>query len=113
MAVYGRVEDDVVDPDTPVREPNAYGRSKLACERLLADLSRAHSDLRALSIRLPGVVGPGSHDNFLSDTMTRLAAGQNVVARTPDALFNNVVHIDDLALRPRLCCGRCRAGIAR
>lgn len=97
MAVYGQVEDDVVDPDTPAREPNAYGRSKLECERLLADLSRAHSSLRALSIRLPGVVGLGSHDNFLSDTMARLAAGERVVARNPDALFNNVVHIDDLA----------------
>jgi nucleoside-diphosphate-sugar epimerase len=96
MAVYGRIEDDVVDRDTPVREPNAYGRSKLECERLLADLSLAHSSLRALSIRLPGVVGPGSHDNFLSDTMTRLAAGEMVVVRNADALFNNIVHIDDL-----------------
>lgn len=96
MAIYGRVEDDAVDPDTAVREPNAYGRSKLECERLLADLSSAHSGLRALSIRLPGVVGPGSHDNFLSDTMACLAAGETIVVHNPDALFNNVVHIDDL-----------------
>jgi nucleoside-diphosphate-sugar epimerase len=97
MAVYGSIDADVVDPDTPVHEPNAYGRSKLECERLLAELSRAHAGLRALSIRLPGVVGPGSHDNFLSDTMARLAAGQAVDVRNPDALFNNVVHIDDFA----------------
>ena len=97
MAVYGRIEDDVVGPDTLAREPNAYGRSKLECERLLAELSRARSGMAALSIRLPGVVGPGSHDNFLSDTMTRIAAGEAAVARNPAALFNNVVHIDDLA----------------
>lgn len=97
MAVYGSVTDDVADPNTPIREPNAYGRSKLEGERLLADLSRAHPRLRALSIRLPGVVGPGSHDNFLSDTMVRLAAGQTAVVRNPDAPFNNVVHVDDLA----------------
>ena len=97
MAVYGRIDADVVDPETPVHEPNAYGRSKLECERLLAELSRAHTGLRALSIRLPGVVGHGSHDNFLSDTMARLAAGETVDVRNPDALFNNVVHIDDLA----------------
>ena len=84
-------------PTPRSREPNAYGRSKLECERQLAELSHAHSSLRALSIRLPGVVGPGSHDNFLSDTMARLAAGERVVVRNPDALFNNVVHIDDLA----------------
>lgn len=110
MSVYGRIEDDVVDPGTSVREPNAYGRSKLECERLLAELSRAHAGFGAVSIRLPGVVGLGSHDNFLSDTMARLRAGEAVVARNPDALFNSIVHIDDLsrfvsALLGSLPCG--------
>ena len=31
MAVYGRIAADVVDPDTPINEPNAYGWSKLTC----------------------------------------------------------------------------------
>jgi nucleoside-diphosphate-sugar epimerase len=97
MAVYGRVDADIVDADTPMHDANAYGRSKRECERLLADLSRAHARLRAVSIRLPGVVGPGSHDNFLSDTMARLVAGETAVVRNPDALFNNVVHVDDFA----------------
>ena len=94
MAAFGRIEVDMVYPDTQVCDPNAYGRSKLACERLLQALSQSHTTLRALSIRLP--VGPGSHDNFLSDTMVRLVAGERVVARNPDAPFNNVVHVDDL-----------------
>ncbi len=97
MAVYGRIAVDIVGPDTPVSDANAYGRSKLAAERMLAELSRTHAVLRALSIRLPGVVGAGSHDNFLSDTMGRLAAGEMISVRNPDALFNNVVHMDDLA----------------
>ena len=97
MAVYGRVDADVVDRDTPINEPGAYGRSKLESERKLAALSHAHTGLRALSIRLPGVVGPGSHDNFLSDTMARLAVGGTAHIRNPEGLFNNVVHIDDLA----------------
>jgi nucleoside-diphosphate-sugar epimerase len=97
MAAYGRIDVDLVDPATPVREPDAYGRSKLAGESLLQTLSQTHSAVRALSIRLPGIVGPGSHDNFLSDTMARLVAGEPVTARNPDAAFNNVVHVDDLA----------------
>jgi nucleoside-diphosphate-sugar epimerase len=64
---------------------------------MLAELSHAHFGLRALSIRLPGVVGPGSHHNFLSDAMGRLAAGERISVRNPEAPFNNVVHIDDLA----------------
>ncbi len=97
VAVYGRIATDVVDPDTPIDAPGAYGRSKLESEGKLAEFSRAHAGLRALSIRLPGVVGPGSHDNFLSDTIRRLAAGETISLRNPDALFNNVVHVDDLA----------------
>jgi nucleoside-diphosphate-sugar epimerase len=97
MAVYGCIDKEVVDPDTPVQDATAYGRSKLICEHLLADLSRAHPKLCAVSLRLPGVVGPGSHHNFLSDTMARLIAGQDVIVRNADAPFNNVVHIDDLA----------------
>jgi nucleoside-diphosphate-sugar epimerase len=97
MAVYGRVVADVVDPDTPIDRPGTYGRSKLESERMLAELSHAHFGLRALSIRLPGVVGPGSHHNFLSDAMERLAAGERISVRNPEAPFNNVVHIDDLA----------------
>jgi nucleoside-diphosphate-sugar epimerase len=97
MAVYGRIDVDIVDRDTPINGPGAYGRSKLASEEKLAELCRNHGGLRALSIRLPGVVGRGSHDNFLSDTLRDLAAGKTVSVRNADALFNNVVHIDDLA----------------
>jgi nucleoside-diphosphate-sugar epimerase len=97
MAVYGRINADVVDRDTPISAPGPYGRSKLASEEKLADLSRDHAGLRALSIRLPGIVGPGSHDNFLSDTVRRLSAGETISLRNPNALFNNVVHIDALA----------------
>ncbi len=96
MSVYGHIIDDVVDESTAIRTPNAYGRSKLQCERLLDELCRAQSGIRALSVRLPGVVGPGSHDNFLSDTKARLAAGGRALIRNPHALFNNVVHIDEL-----------------
>jgi nucleoside-diphosphate-sugar epimerase len=97
MAVFGRIDADVVGPSTPINDPDPYGRSKLESERLLDELSGTHPALHALSIRLPGVVGPGSHDNFLSDTMARLTAGETVAVRNPDALFNNVVHVDDLA----------------
>jgi UDP-glucose 4-epimerase len=96
MSVYGDVVDEVVDESTAIHNPSGYGRSKLECERLLDELSRTYTGLRALSIRLPGIVGPGSHDNFLSDTKARLAAGGRVIIRNPEALFNNVIHIDDL-----------------
>ena len=60
-------------------------------------------DLRAKRRRCRRVDPPagrgrrGSHDNFLSDAMRRVLAGEEVVARNPQALFNGIVHIGDLA----------------
>ncbi len=44
-----------------------------------------------------GTVGKGSHDNFLSDSLRRAIIGQPVVAHHPEALFNAVVYVGDLA----------------
>lgn len=96
MSIYGRIGVPLLEVDTPPVEPDAYGRSKQDSETLLAEAAEKH-DLAALSIRLPGVVGRGSHDNFLSSVMARILAGEAVQARNPDALFNNIVHVDDLA----------------
>jgi UDP-glucose 4-epimerase len=96
MSVYGTVADPVVTEDTPPRDPDPYGRAKLDCERLLeACVKEGLSS--GLAIRLPGTVGKGSHHNFLSDVMTRVLSDQPVHANNPDALFNNIVYVGDLA----------------
>ncbi len=97
MSAYGRISMPVVGADTPDTEPDAYGRSKSKGERLL-DEATADGGLAALSLRLPGIVGRGSHDNFLSSTLGRIRAGERVQARNPDALFNNIVHVTDLTV---------------
>lgn len=97
MSIYGRIGVPLVEVDTPRVEPDAYGRSKFDSETLLSDAAERYG-LAALSIRLPGVVGLGSHDNFLSSVMARILAGEAVQARNPEAPFNNIVHVGDLAL---------------
>jgi UDP-glucose 4-epimerase len=96
MAIYGAISVPVVNEDTMPSSPNVYGTSKAEGEALLrvwADRSRGGG----IAIRLPGVVGAGGRNNFLCDTLTRILAGQAVTARNPEALFNNVVHVHDLA----------------
>lgn len=110
MSVYGRIEGSIVDENTAIRNPSPYGISKLEGERLLSEMSSSHAQLRALSIRLPGIVGPGSHDNFLSETFARLAARKEAIVRNPEALFNNVVHVDDLARFMTVLLGSLPAG---
>lgn len=96
MSAYGRIETEVVDLDTPVCDPGAYGRAKLELERLLGEAAARPGGPRGVSIRLPGVVGAGSHDNFLSGAMSAILSGGTVTARNPDAPFNNIVHVADL-----------------
>lgn len=96
MSVYGRIAVPVVSEELPPNHPDAYGRAKWDSERLLESLAVDHA-LSALSLRLPGVVGKGSHHNFLSDTLARILAGEEIRARNPDAAFNNIVYVGDLA----------------
>jgi dihydroflavonol-4-reductase len=96
MAVYGATRVPLVDESTAPQSPNAYGRAKLDCERLLDEWC-ARTGARGVSLRLPGIVGAGARNNFLGDSLARILAGEPVRARDPDAPFNNVVHVADLA----------------
>jgi nucleoside-diphosphate-sugar epimerase len=96
MSAYGTISVPVVTEDTPPQDPDPYGRSKLEGERMLAD-AVARGLPSALSIRLPGTVGRGSHDNFLSDALKRILADEAITARHKNALFNNIVYVGDLA----------------
>lgn len=96
MSVYGTIEVSTVSEDTPARDPDHYGRAKREGENILeACTGRGLSS--GLAIRLPGTVGRGSHHNFLSDALARVLGGDEVRINNPEAPFNNVVHVGDLA----------------
>jgi nucleoside-diphosphate-sugar epimerase len=97
MSVYGHVRESVVTEATAIDSPDVYGQSKLAGEQCLAELADRRQNVAALALRLPAVVGRGARHNFLADTLAGIMAGAVVQARNPDAPFNNVVHVADLA----------------
>lgn len=94
MSVYGSIDRDLVDETTPSLKPTPYGASKLAAE---AALRRAAPGLASVSLRLPGIVGPHAHDNWLSRCRAALRSGVPVEIANPDFNFNNIVHVSDLA----------------
>ena len=96
LAVYGPVGVPMVDEGTPFDNSAGYGRSKFSGEGLLDDWHAGARGLRALSLRLPGVIGKGSHDNFLSAVGAKFLEGGKVTAENPDAPFNAVVHVSVL-----------------
>lgn len=82
IAVYGSALPVIVTPHTPLRPPLVYGAHKLACEILLADLSR-RGRLDGRSLRLPGIVArprapSGLVSAFMSELLHAVAAGEPV-----------------------------------
>jgi nucleoside-diphosphate-sugar epimerase len=96
MSVYGRIEVPIVTEDTPANDPDPYGRAKRDAETLLETGVR-RGLYSGLSIRLPGTVGKGSHNNFLSDALRKVQAGEAVSVNNPGSMFNNIVYVGDLA----------------
>ena len=96
MSVYGLISEELVTENTIINSPDAYGQSKLDAETIL--LNCVDRGLYSgLAIRLPGTVGKGSHHNFLSDTLEQILDGKYIYGQNPEALFNNIVYIRDLA----------------
>jgi nucleoside-diphosphate-sugar epimerase len=91
LSLYGEVGPGVLDENSPIIRPDVYGVTKKQCEDLLAA-----SHLPCLALRLPGVLGPGAHRNWLSGVAAKLKKGEVVRAFHLDSPFNNAAHIADI-----------------
>ena len=93
VSVYGQVREPFVNEETLPVAPEAYGMSKLLAEQLLME----QADIPVTIFRLPGVLGPGSQTPWLVKQIRKALRNENIQAYNPDALFNNVVWVKDLA----------------
>jgi nucleoside-diphosphate-sugar epimerase len=97
MSVYGDA-DGIIDELSPSKNINSYGQEKLDCESLLNDFSkRPNNFTRVLVMRLPGVVGLGAHETFIPKLVKNIAQEIDVNIYSKNALFNNIVHVNDVA----------------
>ena len=94
LSVHGMIDAEIVDENTPSREPTAYGASKQLAEQALA---RVGAKIASVSLRLPGIIGPFVNENWLTRCRATLRAGGPLSVANPDFLFNNVVYSEDLA----------------
>jgi nucleoside-diphosphate-sugar epimerase len=97
MAVYGQIEEESINEATPSRTPNDYGASKFAAELALEQWSAYQKTCRSLTVRLPGVVGREAKDTFIPRTVQKIHNEETVTVFRKKALFNNIVHVEDLA----------------
>ena len=99
MSVYGDIKNDCVRESDQSINPDKYGTSKLEAENILAKIMNKNKSLAAVSIRLPGVVGHGSHNNFLSRLISDIMLEKDIIIKNPNPsdLFNNIIHVNDLS----------------
>lgn len=95
LSVYGEIRQGEVNERTAIVNPDAYGMTKLIGERLLEELAR-DIPCRALSLRLPAIIGPAARRNWLSTVLEAANAGRDIHIYHPEAPFNNALHVDDL-----------------
>jgi nucleoside-diphosphate-sugar epimerase len=95
LSVHGTISVPVLDENTPIVDPDAYGLTKRLCEQMLEEVS---ANMRSLCVRLPGVLGPGSVRNWLTTSLAAAREGRDIRVSDPDAPFNNAVHVADLVV---------------
>jgi len=90
ISIYGKIDVPTLSENTRIKNPSAYGLSKLKNEEYIKK-----SNLSSISIRLPGVVGKLSKRNLL----TRILKSKKkiIIAYNKNELFNNVIHVDNLS----------------
>lgn len=94
LSVYGDIAGPLADEDTPIVNPGAYGMSKRLGELALKERAEA---LPSLALRLPAVIGKGTSRHWLAGQIEKARRGEDLTVFNADSVFNNAVHIDDLA----------------
>jgi len=93
VSVYGDVLVDEIDENSDIVNPDNYGRTKFLAENLFKE----EQDINTLVVRLPGIVGGGPSNAWLSRVIKMLKYDEEVNIFNPYSGFNNIVYVNDFA----------------
>ncbi len=94
ISIYGEINGEVVDENTPRSNAGSYGLTKFIGEELVRETS---SGMRSLCLRLPGILPKMEGGPWLSKVLARALKGESIEYFNPEAPFNNAVDREDLA----------------
>jgi nucleoside-diphosphate-sugar epimerase len=99
VTIVGTQHDNPVNEHTPDRPCSTYDRHKLACETILREATRAGL-LKACSLRLPNVYGPGTSINtnrgILNIMMRRALNGEPLTLYGEGHSIRDFLYLDDV-----------------
>lgn len=90
-SIYGEVRVPYVVEDTDIINPDLYGMTKCLAEKIFYEAE----GINTLGIRLPGVIGPGAHDIWLTDIADRIKKGEDVTVS--DFNTKNLAWLGDIS----------------
>lgn len=89
IGVYGEFRDEVINEESDRINPDMYGQTKYVAERMLADCKT----VQGISLRMPGIIGPGARGIWITNTINRLRKGDEVCIYSPDFVTTNFVDV--------------------
>lgn len=92
ISIFGQVRDAILSEESDILNPDSYGLSKRLGELVLDEY-----DFASLSLRLPGIIGPGAVRNWLATMAEQARDGRPIAFFNGAADYNNAVHIADLS----------------
>ncbi len=93
IGVYGEFREETVTEETDIINPDAYGLTKYVAECML----RAEPSIKSISLRMPGIIGPGSRGVWLTNIVEKFCRGEDVTIYSPEFKTKNFVWVEDLA----------------
>ncbi len=99
ISVYGEISNPFLTFNCQINKNRleAYGKSKLIAEEILTK-SSIMNRFKLVVLRLPGVIGYGSHSNLISKVIKKLYSENNepLCLYNPENMFNNIIDIATL-----------------
>lgn len=89
--IYGEVRKDVIDESNDIINPDIYGVTKYYAEKIIEN----ETDIDSLSLRVPGIVGPGAHDIWLVNLVDKALNNEDIIVT--DYYSHNFVWIENIA----------------
>ena len=74
-----------------------YAKSKYKSELYLKKLNKKKYPFEKIILRLPGVVGKGNHENFISSVIKSVIKNTKIIFFGKNNKFNNIYHVDTLS----------------
>ena len=93
ISVFGDIKVPVISENTPIKNPDQYGLTKLAVEKIV---SQSSTTFDTTILRCCGIVCENSWRPWLSQVVTKALKGQDIEIWRPNNLFNNLLHANSL-----------------